>query len=331
MYRDTSIVRSAKGVAYSRTLLRTSFRVDGKVRHRTLGNLSDCSEQEIHAIRLALKHKEQLAALLTPQASTASPPVMKARSPDTPAASPPAEDTPSFTQGPSVGAIAVLRGLAEYPGIVGALGDDREGRLALWQVIARALDQGSRLSAVRLARDLGAESILGLPSFDEDDLYNSFARWRTMVSGRTASSLARNVPAEIHCFGAAMRRFVFARPSASTPNKFPTPHRDDRPLKFQTVNAPSGTGTPVPRSCHAHTLVAEQLGGRPSVKAGGRDRAFNKKLHARRERRIASLTITHRRLDTVRDDGRASDLGGGKLPAQQTAKQQESTKCFDWF
>ena len=175
MYLDTSTVRSAKGVAYSRTLLRTSFRVDGKVRHRTLGNLPDCSEQEIHAIRLALKHKEQLAALLTPQASTASPPDMEARSPDTPAASPPAGDTPAFTQGPSVGAIAVLRGLAEYPGIVAALGDDREGRLALWQVIARALDQGSRLSAVRLARDLGAESILGLPSFDEDDLYANLA------------------------------------------------------------------------------------------------------------------------------------------------------------
>ena len=175
MYLDTSTVRSAKGVAYSRTLLRTSFRVDGTVRHRTLGNLPDCSEQEIHAIRLALKHKEQLAALLTPQASTASPPDMEARSPDTPAASPPAGDTPAFTQGPSVGAIAVLRGLAEYPGIVAALGDDREGRLALWQVIARALDQGSRLSAVRLARDLGAESILGLPSFGEDDLYANLA------------------------------------------------------------------------------------------------------------------------------------------------------------
>ena len=175
MYLDTSTVRSAKGVAYSRTLLRTSFRMDGKVRHRTLGNLPDCSEQEIHAIRLALKHKEQLAALLTPQASTASPPDMEARSPDTPAASPPAGDTPAFTQGPSVGAIAVLRGLAEYPGIVAALGDDREGRLALWQVIARALDQGSRLSAVRLARDLGAESILGLPSFGEDDLYANLA------------------------------------------------------------------------------------------------------------------------------------------------------------
>jgi hypothetical protein len=30
------------------------------------------------------------------------------------------------------------------------LGSGRQGNLALWQVIARALDQGSRLSAVRL-------------------------------------------------------------------------------------------------------------------------------------------------------------------------------------
>jgi len=42
-----------------------------------------------------------------------------------------------------------------YPGpslgITAALGPTREGKLALWQVIARVIDQGSRLSAVRLA------------------------------------------------------------------------------------------------------------------------------------------------------------------------------------
>jgi len=65
MYLDTSIVRSAKGVAYSRVLLRSSFRVEGKFKHRTLGNLCDCSETEINAIRLALKHKDQLAACRT--------------------------------------------------------------------------------------------------------------------------------------------------------------------------------------------------------------------------------------------------------------------------
>ena len=171
MYLDTSTVRSAKGVAYSRVLLRSSFRVEGKVKHRTLGNLSACSEAEINAIRLALQHKEQLAALLAREALEPKQAEAQPRSPDALPAPSAGEQKQPFTQGPSVGAIAVLRGIAEALGIVAALGDDREGRLALWQVIARALEQGSRLSAVRLARDLGADCVLGLPSFDEDDLY----------------------------------------------------------------------------------------------------------------------------------------------------------------
>jgi len=36
-------------------------------------------------------------------------------------------------------------------GSTSALGTTREGKLALWQVMARVIDQGSRLSAVRLA------------------------------------------------------------------------------------------------------------------------------------------------------------------------------------
>lgn len=44
-------------------------------------------------------------------------------------------------------------------------------RLALWQVFARVIDQGSRLSAVRLAESHAACDILGLGSFDEDSLY----------------------------------------------------------------------------------------------------------------------------------------------------------------
>lgn len=175
MYLDTSIVRSAKGVAYSRVLLRSSFREEGKVKHRTLGNLSACSEDEINAVRLALKHKDQLADLLARDTLKPKPAAGEPRPPDALPAASAGDGAPPFTQGPGVGAIAVLRGVAEDLGIVAALGDDREGRLALWQVIARALDQGSRLSAVRLARDLGAACVLGLPSFDEDDLYANLA------------------------------------------------------------------------------------------------------------------------------------------------------------
>ena len=61
--------------------------------------------------------------------------------------------------------------MARRLGIEQALGTTREGKLALWQVIARVIDQGSRLSAVRLAMSHAACDVLGLGSFDEDALY----------------------------------------------------------------------------------------------------------------------------------------------------------------
>ncbi|MBM4302399.1 MAG: hypothetical protein FJ121_12905 [Deltaproteobacteria bacterium] len=48
---------------YRRYLLRESYRHEGKVKHRTIANLSHCSEEEIAAIRLALRHKGDLALL----------------------------------------------------------------------------------------------------------------------------------------------------------------------------------------------------------------------------------------------------------------------------
>ena len=104
-----------------------------RVKHRTLGNLSDCSEAEINAIRVDLKHKDQLADMLEREAldpKPSKPPEAGLRSPSALAA----EAAPSFVQGPGVGAIAILQGLAGELGIVAALGDDREGRLALWQI-----------------------------------------------------------------------------------------------------------------------------------------------------------------------------------------------------
>jgi hypothetical protein len=146
MYLDIAAVTSAKGTTYSRVLLRNSFREDGKVKHRTLGNLSDCSPEEIEAVRLALKHKGRLAALLAAQPGAAESPAAKG------------DGDAHFKQGPSVGAVLVLRTIAEELGISAALGDDAAGRLALWQVIARALDHphhpggGSRDAARPTAR-----------------------------------------------------------------------------------------------------------------------------------------------------------------------------------
>ncbi len=95
MYVDTSTINQ-KGKSYTRHLLRESYREEGKVKHRTIANLSRCTPAEIEAIRLAL-----------------------------------------------------------------------------WQVIARVIDQGSSLSAVRLAGSHAACDVLHLDKFNEDDLYEN--------------------------------------------------------------------------------------------------------------------------------------------------------------
>ena len=147
MYVDSCTTKGPKGTTYTRHLLREAFREAGRVKHRTIANLSHCSAVEVNAIRLALQHKDDLAAMLAAAGAAA------------------------LTQGPSVGAVLVVAGLAKELGITAALGSSRQGKLALWQVIARVIDQGSRLSAVRLAGQHAAGDLLGLEGFDEDALY----------------------------------------------------------------------------------------------------------------------------------------------------------------
>ena len=62
MYLDRCKI-SVRGKTYHRVLLRQSFRENGKVKHRTIANLSPCSELEIQAIELAFKHKKDLDVL----------------------------------------------------------------------------------------------------------------------------------------------------------------------------------------------------------------------------------------------------------------------------
>jgi len=146
MYVDSSTVKQGNK-SYTRYLLRESYREGKKVRHRTIANLSKCSEEEIAAIRLALRHKKNLSELT--------------------------DKGKSFLQkqGLSIGAVWLVYDIARQLGIVNAFGTTRHGKLGLWQVIARVIDQGSRLSAVRLAGCHAACDVVGLGKFDEDDLY----------------------------------------------------------------------------------------------------------------------------------------------------------------
>jgi hypothetical protein len=50
-----------EGKTYRRYVLRESYREPGKVKHSAIANLSHGSEAEIAAIKLALRHKRNLA------------------------------------------------------------------------------------------------------------------------------------------------------------------------------------------------------------------------------------------------------------------------------
>ncbi len=147
-------VRSKPGSkTYEQILLRESYREPGAkrsaVKKRTLLNLTKYPPQIVQALELALKHQGDLAALTAMSDIT-------------------------LEQGPAVGAVFTLLEVARRLGIEKALGTHQNGKLALWQVIARAHSQGSRLSAVRLAKTTAAADVIGFEQgFCEDNLYEN--------------------------------------------------------------------------------------------------------------------------------------------------------------
>jgi transposase len=122
-------------------LLRESCREGAKVKTRTLANLTSWPPARLEALRQVLRGDfDQL---------THSEP----------------------TLGPIFGVLFVLKQIADQLGLTAAIGHTRLGKLALFLVLARLPHQGSRLSAVRWAQDHAVSEVLGLDSFDEDDLY----------------------------------------------------------------------------------------------------------------------------------------------------------------
>ena len=52
--------KKQNGKIYKRVLLRENYRDSGKVKHKTIANISHCTDKEIQAIKLALQHKDDL-------------------------------------------------------------------------------------------------------------------------------------------------------------------------------------------------------------------------------------------------------------------------------
>jgi hypothetical protein len=138
-------------------LLRESYRDGGRVKSRTLANLSHWDPARIEALRRALRGDFDHAPWGEPVC------------------------------GAVFGLLFVLKRVADELGIGRALGRAPWAKLALFLVLARVAHQGSRLSAVRWAADQAVREVLGIGGFDEDDLYGALdelARQRERVEGR---------------------------------------------------------------------------------------------------------------------------------------------------
>ena len=122
-------------------LLRESYRENGKVKKRTLANLSHLPKALIEQIRLSLAGQLKVFE--------------------------------AAYSGLIFGVLFVLHALAKACGVTRALGSSRLAQLTLFLVLARVAHQGSRLSAIRWARDHDVQGVLGLSPFDEDELYGA--------------------------------------------------------------------------------------------------------------------------------------------------------------
>ena len=123
-------------------LLSESYRENGKVKHRVISNLSRWPKPLIDAVASALKGQ-----------------------PTTPL-----HDLPRKS-GKNFGGLFVLKELAKELFIDKLLGSSRKGRLAMLLVLGRILTQGSRRHLTFWRDGQAVEEVLGIGSFDEDDLY----------------------------------------------------------------------------------------------------------------------------------------------------------------
>jgi len=135
MYIDTVPNRNSPPAV----LLRESYREKGKVKKRTLANLSKLPGTLIELIRQALAGRVPVLG--------------------------------ETVSGVIFGVLFVLNAVAQQCGLGSALGHSRMATLTLFLVLARIAHQGSRLSAVRWAQDHAVRAVPGLGAFDEEDLY----------------------------------------------------------------------------------------------------------------------------------------------------------------
>jgi transposase len=165
MYVDTSSYTKNKK-RYTRTLLRESYREGGKVKKRTIASLCNCSNEEIAALKFALKNKHDIDSIANLKSVA----------------------NISVEQGKSYGALVIIKSIADKLGITTALGNSSNGLLAFWQIYCRLISQGSRQTSIRLSESHETSFIPNLPSVNEKALYKNL-EWLSDTQANIETSL----------------------------------------------------------------------------------------------------------------------------------------------
>ncbi len=139
------ITKKTADKIYTSYLLIENYREGDKVKHRTLCNLTHWPINLINQFDDLLKGKALTSI----------------------------EDL-KYVQGKSCGGLIVVKDIAKRLGIINALGSNKEGQLALLQIMGRIFTQGSRLHlAESWSKNHAISEVLDIKKFDEDDLYDN--------------------------------------------------------------------------------------------------------------------------------------------------------------
>ena len=137
------ILKKTAEKTYKSVVLMESYREDGKVKHRTISNLSKWPDSLVDGFEKTLKGGS-VNSIVDLQLST----------------------------GVSFGAISAVSQIACRLGILSALGSSKQGKLALFQIAGRIISQGSRnYLANEWTKGQAIESVFKLTNFTEEDLY----------------------------------------------------------------------------------------------------------------------------------------------------------------
>lgn len=140
-----TILKKTNTKTYKSVMLMENYRHQGKVKHKIISNLSKWPENLISKFDQLLKGK----------------PITNIEELKT-------------GQGKSCGGIIVAKQIAHTLGISQALGNTRQGKLAMLQIIGRIFTQCSRhYLAKEWHLDHAVKEVLGIETFNEDNLYEN--------------------------------------------------------------------------------------------------------------------------------------------------------------